>query len=353
MLFHQFSKLVFFVSAFAIQSQMFAQNSRTLPANAQSCLDEFFLNCDAVTANSCELASGSITKTNGTDIHSLDFVWFRAQKTAARRKDHSFIDGRSYDPRHGPASSFWERKLIVGEEGFYGLGPNPPLEPLDLNSRIPGNELEAYLERQKRLSFSQNRFPEICPATVLAAVNANPQEGTLGKTHALFARMTLIDEYTKESLLVGTWRIDGKDSPARACVKIRFDKKQGYMPTYVEWRLRDKEAKSDPNNPASFAKIFNQGESKWSQINKSKNIWVPVRVVNKSVGPAGQEWFIEATWKVDALKDEYFDAGKINADRDENPLAKLRRLMQNAADKEKADKADKAEKPASGEKAGK
>ncbi len=331
--------LVLIAFTFIPQGQGSAQEREKKPASAKDCLDDYFLNCDALTANACELVSGSNTNTSGKEVHSLDFVWFRAQKTETPRKSLSYIDGRSFDTRRGPQGAFWERKLIVGDEGYYGLGPDPPLEPMDLVSRLPEGELEAYLEKQKRLAFTGNGFPNICPTTVLSAVNANPKQGTLGKAHALFARMKLIDEFTKESFLIGTWRLDPKDSPSRACVRITFDKKQGYMPTYVEWRLREKDAKSDPNNPASFTKIYNQTESKWIQMSKKR--WAPVRVVNKS---SLQEWFIEATWKLDALKSEDFDAIKINDDRDGNPLSKLRRQMQNAAEKAEADKAGKTDK---------
>lgn len=337
--------LVLVAFAFVVHGKASAQEKEKVPESAKECLDAYFLNCEALTANACELVSGSNTKTSGKEVYALDFVWFRAQKTETRRKPQSYVDGLSFNRKRGPEKEFWERKLIVGDEGYYGLGPDPPLKPMNLDSRLPEGELEAYLEKQKRLAFSQNGFPEICPAVVLSAINANPEQGTLGKAKALFAKMKLIDEFTKESLLFGTWRLDPKDSPSRACVRITFDKKQGYMPTFVEWRLRDKEAKSDPDDPASFAKVSNQTESKWNQM--SKNRWAPVRVVNKS---SFQEWIIEATWKLDALKDDYFDAAKINQDREGNSLSKLRRQMQKA--KDEADK-DKEKKPEEAAKAGK
>ena len=355
MSFHQYLSLALILTALGFFEEVSAQEKEKAPASAKDCLEDFFLNCDALTANACELVSGSVTSTNGKQVHSLDFVWFRTQKMEPKRKSLSYLEGRSFDPRHGPEGAYLERKLIVGDEGFFGVGVNPRLRAMDLTSRIPEGELEAYLERQDRLAMSHYEFPEICPATVMAAINVNPKDGTLGKAHALFGRMKLIDEYSKETLLVGTWRLDGKKAPGWACARIMFDRKQGNMPTFVEWRMRDTESKTDPDDPASYAKVLNLTETNWSRVpTKGKDLWAPVRVVNKRVSANnGQEWFIEATWKHEVLQKEYFDAVKINEDRDGNPLSKLRRQMQNSVDKAKADKPDKAEKTGNSDKAGK
>lgn len=317
-------------------AQLCAQEKdRNDHSNAKGHLDDFFLNCDSLTSNACELVSGSFTNLDGKDIYTRDFVWFRAQKAETRQKDRLYIEGRCFDPRQDAKDSYWERKLVVGERGFRGVGPNPPLEPINLTSRLPNGELESFLERQKRLAFSHYRFPEICPLTVLAAINANPREGTLSSANSLFGRMKCIDEFTKDHLFIATWRLDVPNSSSRACVRIMFDKKQGDMPTYVEWRLRDKDATSDSDDPTSFAKIYNQIETKWVKVGKGKPTWAPIRVVNKEVGKSAQEWVIAATWKLNALKEDHFVVNKINDDRDGNALAKIRREMQNAAAKDK------------------
>jgi len=328
-----------------------AQDEESVNPSAKDRLDDFFLNCDALTANACELVSGSVTNTDGKQVLTLDFVWFRAQNAESRKKSLSYIEGRSYSPLRGPDGAFLERKLVVGDDGFYGLGANPRLKNMDLTSGLPEGELEVFLEKQNRLTYSQYEFPEICPATLMAAINVNPKDGTLGKANSLFGRMKLLDEYSKESLLVGTWRLDGKDSPGWASARIMFDRKQGHMPIYVEWRMRDTSSKSDPNDPTSYDSLLNVTETKWSQVpHKGKKLWAPVRVVNKRVTAPAQEWVIEATWKHDVLQNQYFDVAKINGDRDDNPLAKLRRQMQNAADKAEREKAEKAGKTESGDK---
>ncbi|MBC7853735.1 MAG: hypothetical protein IAF94_09890, partial [Pirellulaceae bacterium] len=272
------------ISAILFQGQLFAQEKAQAPASAKDCLEDFFRNCDALTANACELVSGSVTNTSGNQVLARDFVWFRAQKAETKKKSFSYIEGRSFSPQVGPRGEFLEPKLIVGEEGFYGLGADPPMSALDLTSRLPEGELEAYVEKANRLTYSQYAFPEICPSAVMVAAEMNPSDGTLGKAHALFGRVKVIDEYSKEPFLVGTWRLDGKSGPGMACVRIMFDKKQGNMPTFVEWRLRDTDPKSDLDKPASYVGIFNVTEVKWSKVpKKGQEVWAPVRIVNKRI----------------------------------------------------------------------
>jgi hypothetical protein len=337
--------LVIMVTALGFFEEVSAQEKAKAPPTAQECLDGYFLNCDSLTANACELVSGSVTNTSGKDVLARDFVWFRAQKEEAKKKSFSYLEGRSFSPQLGPAGSFLERKLIAGDEGFYGLGSDPPMSAIDLTSQLPEGELEAYLDKRKRLTYSQYEFPEICPAALMVAAEVNPKNGTLSNAHALFGRMKLIGEYKREPLLVGIWRLDGKMASGVACARIMFDRKQGYMPTYVEWRQRDTDSKTDPNDSASYVGMFNVTETKWSKVpKKGHDLWAPVRVVNKRIGKtSGQEWVIEATWRIDALQEQYFDVAKINGDRDGNPIAKIRRHMQSAADKtEKDASADKA-----------
>jgi hypothetical protein len=330
-----------------VTMEVFAAEPEKTAPTAQDRLDDFFLNCDALTSNSCELVSGSVTKSDGNRVYPLDFVWFRAQKAEGKKKTRTYVEGRRFDLTRGPESSFMERKLIVGDDGFYGMGVNPPITAMDVTSGgLPEDEFEAYLVKQERLEYSSYLFPDICPATVLATSSLGPTHGTLGKAHSLYRRMKLIDEYTKESLTIGTWSLDGKGKHGWACARIMFDKKQGDMPTFVEWRIRLPSSKSDPDSPAAYTKVLNHAETKWTPLPmKGKKLWAPVRVVNKQVGSrSSDEWFIEATWKHDVLQDQYFDANKINEDRDGNPLAKLRRQMQNAADQAKKEKAEKGEK---------
>ncbi|MGI8979390.1 MAG: hypothetical protein ACR2FY_09205 [Pirellulaceae bacterium] len=345
MSFRQYLCLGLLLTAIGSIGEVIAQDKENAK-NAKDCLDDFFLNGDALTSNSCELVSGSVTTSDSSRVFPLDFVWFRAQKVEGRKKTRSYVEGRTFDLKNGPEGAYMERKLIVGEEGFYGMGVNPPLQPMDVTSGgLPEDEFEAYLVKQDRLRRSQYNFPEICPATLMAAADLNPPQGTLGKAHSLYRRMKLIDEYTKESLTIGTWRLDGKNLPGWLCARIMFDRKQGHMPTFVEWRRRNTNSDSDPNSPASYTTVINLAETKWTQFaTKEKKLWAPVRVVNKRVGPTSQEWFIESTWRLDVLKDEYFDAEKINGDGDQHPLAKLRRQMQNAADKANANQPDKAKK---------
>jgi hypothetical protein len=204
------------VAALILPGHISAQEKTTSPPTAQDRLDDFFLNCDSLTANSCELVSGSVTTSDGNRVFPLDFVWFRAQKVEGRKKTRSFVEGRSFDPKQGPEGAYMERKLIVGDEGFYGMGVNPPLLAMDvISGGLPEDEFEAWLVKQKRLKNSQYNFPEICPAIVIGAVNMNPTEGTLGKAQSLYKRMKLIDEYTKESLTIATWRLDGIRGPGR------------------------------------------------------------------------------------------------------------------------------------------
>lgn len=343
-------------TALGFFNEVSAQEKEKSSPGAKDYLDAYFLNCDALTSNSCELVSGSVTKTNGNRVDPLDFVWFRAQKVEGRKKTRTYVEGRSFDLRRGPESSYLERKLIVGDEGFYGMGVNPPIQAMDVDSgELPEDEFEAFLVKQERLARSSYLFPDICPATVLGTANLGPTHGTLGKAHSLYRRMKLIDEYTKESLTIGTWSLDGKGKHPWVCARIMFDKKQGDMPTFVEWRMRLPSSNSDPDSPDAYTVVLNLAETKWTPLStKGKKLWAPVRVVNKQVGSrSSDEWFIEATWKHDVLQDQYFDVNKINEDLDGNSLAKIRRQMQNAADKAKADKPDQAEKPVGGEKVGK
>lgn len=314
----------------ALSADMSAQDRNLPPETAEDCLDRFFLNSDALTGNACELVSGSMTETKDKEIRSLDFVWFRAQKAETRQKLLSYIEGRCIDPVRDDPELLWERRLSVGDAGYYGLGSDPSLEPINLVSRLPAGKAEAEREKKRRLAYSKYRFPELCPTTVLAAVDVNSKHCTLAVAQELFGRMTCIDKYSTQAAFAGTWRLDAKASPGRACVKIMFDKRQGHMPTFVEWRLRESGSKSDPNDPDSYATTFSRTESKWSQVHKEKGVWAPSQIVSKSVGQPSMEWFIEATWKCSSLQNEYFDEGRINSDRDGNPLSKLRQQMQNS-----------------------
>ena len=307
-----------------------AQEQSAAPTTAEECLDRFFLNCDTLTGNACELVSGSMTETKDKEVRTLDFVWFRAQKVETRQRVLTFLEGRCMDPVRNDPDLVWERKLMVGDTGYYGAGSEARLDPIDLVARLPTGKAEADREKKRRLTYSKYRFPELCPTTVLAAVDVNSKHCSLAIAQDVFGRMTCIDQFSTQAAFVGTWRLDSKATPGRCCVKISFDKRQGYMPTYVEWRLRDLKTKSDLNKPDSYGTTFSRTESQWSLVHKEKQLWGPHQIVNKSTGQPSMEWFIEVTWKYNALKNEFFDPAKLNLDRD-NALSKIRQQMQNSA----------------------